>query len=112
MQVSAGETEQVFRSKGLVWGMARKSQFVRFHRYYTWILAITIAAIILVFENDNPPRPLFSGLSSTARLLSLAATGILGVFLAVFWFGFGIPIPPVLAIVRLIMIGLAWPRLV
>jgi hypothetical protein len=31
---------------------------------------------------------------------------------AVLWYGFGLPIPPILAIVRLILIGLAWPRLV
>jgi hypothetical protein len=30
---------------------------------------------------------------------------------AVFWYGFEIPIPPVLAVVRLILIALAWSRL-
>jgi hypothetical protein len=31
---------------------------------------------------------------------------------AVFWYGFGLPIPPVLAIVRLVLVGLSWSRLV
>lgn len=31
---------------------------------------------------------------------------------AVFWYGFAIPIPPVLAIIRLVLVGLAWSRLV
>jgi hypothetical protein len=30
---------------------------------------------------------------------------------AAFWYGFGLPIPPMLAIARVILIGLAWPRL-
>jgi hypothetical protein len=32
-------------------------------------------------------------------------------FGAVYWWGFALPIPPLLAIVRTILIGLAWNRL-
>jgi len=31
---------------------------------------------------------------------------------AAFWYGFELPIPPVLAILRLVLVGLAWSRLV
>ena len=31
---------------------------------------------------------------------------------AVFWYGFALPIPPMLAIVRIVLVVLAWPRLV
>lgn len=77
----------------------------------------------------NLPRGVFVGLLAVSIALGIAQAwagwllwngqrsgalfqfGLLPVE-AVFWYGFGIPIPPVLAIVRLILIGLAWPRLV
>jgi hypothetical protein len=31
---------------------------------------------------------------------------------AAFWYGFALPIPPVLALVRVVLVVLAWPRLV
>ena len=30
---------------------------------------------------------------------------------AVFWYGFALPIPPILAVVRVVLVVLAWPRL-
>lgn len=30
---------------------------------------------------------------------------------AVFWYGFALPIPPVLALVRIVLVVMAWPRL-
>jgi hypothetical protein len=31
---------------------------------------------------------------------------------AVCWYGFALPIPPILALARVILVALAWPRLV
>ena len=31
---------------------------------------------------------------------------------AVFWYGFALPIPPILALVRVVLVVMAWPRLV
>jgi hypothetical protein len=45
------------------------------------------------------------------RLGALVQFGLLPVE-AAFWYGFAIPIPPLLAVVRVVLVGLAWSRLV
>jgi hypothetical protein len=46
-----------------------------------------------------------------AALGALLQLGLLPVE-AAFWYGFAIPIPPVLAAIRLVLVVLAWSRLV
>ena len=58
-------------------------------------------------------RPGVGGLATVDRqtLGALLESGLLPVE-AVFWYGFGLPIPPLLAIVRVVLTALAWQGLV
>ena len=44
------------------------------------------------------------------RLGAVVQFGLLPIE-AVFWYGFALPIPPIFAVVRIVLVVLAWPRL-
>ena len=69
-------------------------------------VALLGASLLLAFAQGWAAWLLWSGKRSGALL----EFGLLPVE-AVFWYGFALPIPPLLAIVRVVLTALAWPGL-
>jgi hypothetical protein len=101
----------------LVGARARSTANVADHRAAQWrpvyfnfsrgaFVALLAISFVLAFAQGWAAWLLWAGKRSGALL----QFGLLPVE-AAFWYGFALPIPPLLAIVRLVLTALAWPGL-